>query len=69
MLVRCLTRAAGRLCFEPGQEIDLAEADAAELIAAGAAVAVVAEVVEESPDEPKTDGESDKPAGRAKRRA
>lgn len=67
MLVRCLTKSAGRLCFEPGQEIDLAQADAEALLAAGAVVSleVVAEV---QPDEPKTDGGADKPANRAKRR-
>lgn len=69
MLVRCLTRAAGRLCFEPGQEIDLAQADAEALIAAGAAVLVPIEAVEVEADEPKTDGQPDKPANRTKRRA
>lgn len=71
MLVRTLTRAAGRFTFEPDREIDLASEDAEVLIAAGAVVAVVvpvAEVVEAKIDEPKTDGGTDKPANRAKRR-
>lgn len=36
MLVRTLTRCAGRFSFVPGEEIDIPEKDAEELAAAGA---------------------------------
>lgn len=49
MLVRTLTRAAGRLNFEPGVEIDLPTADAQELAAAGA-VQVIEPTEEPKPE-------------------
>ena len=38
MLIRTLTRACGRLNFEPGDEIELPDAEAKDLIDAGAAM-------------------------------
>lgn len=42
MLIRTLTRAAGRLNWQPGQVIEIEATDGRALIAAGAAVAVSA---------------------------
>lgn len=54
MLVRTLTRACGRLSFEPDREIDLSPADAEQLAAAGAV-----QIIEVVKDEPKTDSATD----------
>lgn len=40
MLIQTLTRACGRLNFEPGDKIELPDSDAMDLIAAGAAMQV-----------------------------
>ena len=65
MLVRTLTRACGRLNFEPEQELDLPPAEAQELAAAGAV-----QIIEVVKDEPKTDSAADSASsgdsGRAK---
>lgn len=57
MLIETLTVAAGRLTFTPGQELDLPEKEAKELIAAGAARAVVIE--KEKPKGKKASGEAE----------
>lgn len=58
MLIRALTRACGRLTFEPDQILDVDEADGVELLAAGAAVRVkpLAEV-EQIADPVETDSQ------------
>lgn len=71
MLVRTLTRSAGKHCFEPGREIDLdlSPAELAEMVAAGALQVVPVPSVEVLADEPKEDSRADQPAGKPKRRA
>jgi len=58
MLIRALTRACGRLTFAPDDIVDLETADALELIAAGAAVKVVDDAV----DEANKDSDAAKPS-------
>jgi hypothetical protein len=43
MLIRTLTRAAGRLAWQPNQIVDLDPSEARQLIQAGAAIAVAVE--------------------------
>ncbi len=69
MLVRTLTRAAGRLSFEPGELVELDPADAEELSTAGAVQIVVTETPEVLADGPKEDSGADQPSGRTKRRS
>ena len=40
MLIRTLTRAAGRLSFMPGDELELPDAEAMDLVNAGCAIVV-----------------------------
>jgi hypothetical protein len=54
MLIRTLTRACGRFCFDAGDQIDLPDADALELIAAGAATQLDKPEADASVETPKS---------------
>lgn len=50
MLIRTLTRAAGRLSWQPGQQMDLPAEEARELVRTGQAVAVELPVMDRGAD-------------------
>lgn len=65
MLIRTLTRCCGRLTFDFGEQMNLPEADATELIAAGAAISLE---VKASSDVETEEGTPTKPkASKAKK--